>query len=320
MKIRAKSLTLVTVLGLLLSSGRVLNALEDAKVNTSGSASVNAFIFKLGGDLGFYKEDGLRVLPIVASSQAGIQGLLGGSFDYSQITGQASVAIFRGAPLKIIMVFEVKPLFWLYGRKGINTLQDLKGGKLVGVSSLGAGTDQMTREVFAKKGIDPLRDVVIQGTGTGAVRLAALLSGALDAAIVTTAERIIAKKNGLRELAFYGDLVDTINGGVAVRERLLSERRDFVRRFLHGTLRVFLWIRSNEKEAVARMAQAFKIPENEAFEVYKESVQAHSLDGTITRDFQERVIAFQKKQVKVDKEIPPETVYDFSILQSLKKS
>ena len=317
MKIRVKSFTLIAVFGLLLSSGRVSNALEVVSVNTAGTVSVNAFIFKIGEEKDFYKEDGLQVLSIVASSQAGIQGLLAGSFDFSMITGQASAAIFRGAPLKVIMVFEAKPLFWLYGSKGTKTLEDLKGGKRVAVSSLGAGTDQMTREVFAKKGIDPQRDVVIQGTSSGAARLAALLSGAIDAAIVTSAERIIAKKNGLRELAFYGDFVETINGGVAVRERLLLERPDFVRRFLRGTLRAFLWIRSNEKEAVARMARAFKMPDNEALEIYKTTMPAHSLDGTITPDYQKRVIAFQKKQLKVDKEIPPETVYDFSILQSL---
>ena len=319
MKIWARSFTLVTILGFLSGGGEVLNAqeLQEVKVHTSGSATVNALIFKIGEDLGFYKDEGLRVLPIVATSQAGVQGLLGGSFDYSQIIGQGSVAIFRGAPLKILMVFETKPLFWLYGRKGINTLEDLKGGKLVGVSSLGAGTDQMTREVFAKKGIDAQRDVVIQGTGTGAVRMAALLSGAIDAAVVSPSERIIAKRNGLHELAFYGDFVDTVNGGVLARERLVSERRDFVRRFLRGTLRAFLWIRSNEKEAVARITGDFKIPESEAFEIYKEGVRVHSHDGTITRDYQERVIAFQKKHVKVDKEVLPERVYDFSILQSL---
>lgn len=36
-------------------------------------------IFKIGEEKGFYKEDGLRVLPITTSSQAGIQGLLAGA-------------------------------------------------------------------------------------------------------------------------------------------------------------------------------------------------------------------------------------------------
>jgi hypothetical protein len=34
-------------------------------------------------------------------------------------------------------------------------------------------------------------------------------------------------------------------------------------------------------------------------------------------DMQQRIIGFQKKQLKIDKEVPPEQVYDFRILRSL---
>lgn len=291
--------------------------LEEVKVHVSGSASANSLIFSIGEQKGFYKENGLKVLPIMATSQAGIQGLLGGSFDASQILGQSSAFILRGAPLKIVMVFDTKPLFWLFGKKGIKTVEDLKGGKLVGVSSLGAATDQMTRELLAKSGIDPRRDVVIQGTGTGSVRMAALLSGALDAAIVNPAERIVAKKHGLTELIFYGDKLETVAGGVSVRETLLADKSDFVHRLLRGTLRAFLWFRANQAEAVAIMAKDAKISTDDALEIYKATMAVFTPDGTISADVQRRIMEFQKGQLKIDKEVPPEQVYDFRILRSL---
>ena len=313
---RRLSLFLLTALSLLGLRG-VAHPLYEVKVHISGSASANSLIFQIGEAKGFYKEDGLKVLAITATSQAGIQGLLAGSFDFSQILGQSSAFILRGAPLKIVMVFDTRPLFWLFGKKGVRTLQDLKGGKLVGVSSLGASTDQMTRELLARNGIDPRRDVVIQGTGTGAVRLAALLGGALDAAIVNPSERIIAKKNGLQELIFYGDQLETVAGGVSVREKVLTDKSEFVRRFLRGTLRAFLWLRSNESEAVNLMAKDFKIPGDEVLEIYKATLQVFTRDGTMPVDSQERIIAFQKKQLKVEKDVSPEQVYDFRILRSL---
>lgn len=313
---RFRSLLLLTALPILALCG-LAYPLDEVKVHISGSASANSLIFRIGEEKGFYKEDGLKVLAITATSQAGIQGLLAGSFDFSQILGQSSAFILRGAPLKIIMVFDTRPLFWLFGKKGVRTLQDLKGGKLVGVSSLGASTDQMTRELLARNGIDPRRDVVIQGTGTGAVRLAALLSGALDAAIVNPSERIIAKKNGLQELIFYGDQLETVAGGVSVREKVLTDKSEFVRRFLRGTLRAFLWLRSNENEAVNLMAKDFKIPGEEALEIYRATLQVFTRDGTMPVDSQERIMAFQKKQLKVEKDVSPERVYDFRILRSL---
>jgi ABC-type nitrate/sulfonate/bicarbonate transport system substrate-binding protein len=293
-------------------------AIDDIKVHTSGSTSANVLIYKIAQERGFYKEEKLNVLTIAATSSAGIQGLVGGSFDFSQILGQTSAAILHGAPLKNVMVFDTRPLFWFFGSKKIRRLQDLKGGKLVGVSSLGANTDQMTREVLAMNGIDPRRDVVIQGTGTGAIRLAALLGGSLDAAITNPTESIVARKQGLNELFFYGDYdLNIVSGGAALTDRMLKEKPDFVRRFLRATLRALLWFRANEKEAVARMAEAFKISRDDALGIYKATLKSYTLDGTIARDQQEKILSFQRKQLKVEKEIAPEQVYDFTILRAL---
>jgi len=90
-----------------------------------------------------------------------------------------------------------------------------------------------------------------------------------------------------------------------------------VRRFLRGTLNAFLWFRSNEKEAVARLAESLRIPKDEAQEIYKATLRSYSTDGTISRELQENSISFQRKQLKIEKEIQPESVYDFSILRAL---
>jgi NitT/TauT family transport system substrate-binding protein len=293
-------------------------AIDEVKVHTSGSTSANVLIYKIAQERGFYREDHLDVLTIAATSSAGIQGLVGGSFDFSQILGQTSAAILHGAPLKNVMVFDTRPLFWFFGSKKVKRLQDLKGGKLIGVSSLGANTDQMTREVLALNGIDPRKDVVIQGTGTGAIRLAALLGGSLDAAITNPTESIMARKQGLNELFFYGDYdLNIVSGGVALTERMLKEKPDLVRRFLRATVRGLLWFRTNEKEAVGRMAEGFKISRDDALGIYKATLKSYTQDGTMSRETQEKIINFQRKQLKVEKEIAPENVYDFTMLRAI---
>jgi hypothetical protein len=42
-----------------------------------------------------------------------------------------------------------------------------------------------------------------------------------------------------------------------------------------------------------------------------------SADGTIPRSLQEKMIAFQRKSLKVDRDVAPENVYDLSIVRSL---
>jgi NitT/TauT family transport system substrate-binding protein len=310
-------LAIVTAFVLLAGTVSPAAALDEIKVHTSGSTSANVLIYKIAQEKGFYRDENLNVLTIAATSQAGIQGLVGGSFDFSQILGQTSAVILHGAPLKNVMVFDTKPLFWFFGSKKIKRLEDLKGGKLVGVSSLGANTDQMTREVLAMNGIDPRKDVVIQGTGTGPIRLAALVGGSLDAAIANPTESIMARKQGMNELFFYGDYdLNVVSGGVALTDRMLKEKPDLVRRFLRATVRSLFWFRANEKEAVARMAQGFKISRDDALVIYKATLKSYTTDGTISRELQDKIVGFQKKQLKIEKDIGPEQVYDFTVLRA----
>jgi ABC-type nitrate/sulfonate/bicarbonate transport system substrate-binding protein len=215
------------------------------------------------------------------------------------------------------MVFDTRPLNWLFASKNFKTIQDLKGGKQIAVSSFGAALDQMTREVLAKHGLDPQRDVVLRAIEPTPNRLAALLTGAVDAAVLNQLDRLIAKKNGFNELLFYGDDLEFVTAGAVVAEKTFAQRPDLVQRFLRGTLRGFLWLKSNEKEAVPKFAAAMKISESEAGEVYKAALKIMSADGTIPRSLQEKMIAFQRRSLKVEREVVPEQVYDFTMIRAL---
>jgi len=146
--------------GLVLPRGAL--SLDPVNVHISAGISPNTLLYRFTREKGFYRAEGLDALLIQAGMLPGIQGLVGGSFHFSQILGQGAGGILRGLPLKIVMVFDTRPLNWLYASKNINTLQDLKGGKQIAVSSFGAALDQMTRELLTKHGIDPQRDVALR--------------------------------------------------------------------------------------------------------------------------------------------------------------
>jgi ABC-type nitrate/sulfonate/bicarbonate transport system substrate-binding protein len=312
---RTFSLLLMVIVGL--GWARDSSALDEVNLHISAGVSGNALLYKFTLEKGFYRQEGLDVRPIQAGMLPGIQGLVGGSFHFSQILGQGAGAILRGVPLKIVMVFDTRPLNWLFARKEIKSLQELKGGKQVAVSSFGAALDQMTRDLLPKHGIDPQRDVVLRAIEPTPNRLAALMSGAVDAAVVNQMDRIIAKKNGFNELLFYGDDLEFVTAGAVTTERTLAQRPDLVHKFLRGTLRGFHWLKNNEKEVVARMVPIMKVSETEATDVYGAWLRVMSVDGTIPRSLQEKMIAFQRRSLKVERDVAPENVYDLSIVRSL---
>ena len=291
--------------------------LDRVNLHVTGSGSPFPLIFKVGIENGYYKEEGLEVLPITAQLLTGIQGVVAGSFDFSQILGQGSAAILRGVPLKIVMAFDTRPLWWLYGRKQLRTAQDLKGGKQVAVASFGSAVHQTTLEILSKHGIDPARDVVLRPVGNDPDRVAALLSGGVDAAVLNQASRAVAIKHGLHELLFYGGEIDYVTAGIVTSEQTLTQRPDLALRFVRGTLKSFFWFKSSEKEMIDRMSRWLKISDAEAEDIYKSTVKVLSKDGTISREVQERMISFQRKALKIEKEVPAEQVYDFGIIRAL---
>jgi len=144
------------------------------------------------------------------------------------------------------------------------------------------------------------------------------MGGGLDAAIFNSVEALTAKKQGLNELLFYGDYdLNIISGGVIVKQRTIAENGDFLRRLLRGTLQAFHWIRSNETEGASLVANNFKLSTSDTSEIFRDTLKVYTQDGTVPREQQERIVEFQRKQLKVDREISPDTIYDFSILRSL---
>jgi NitT/TauT family transport system substrate-binding protein len=308
-------LFIVFLLALSFSGDRVSLALDEAKIHVAGTPNITSFVYHVGKEKGFYSEEGIELQPIMAGMLQGIQGLIGGSFDYSQMLGQGGGAIMRGAPLKIIMAFDSRPSWFVLGGKNMKTIQDLKGKQLA-VSSFGAALDQMTRELLPRFGMEPMRDVILRAIEPPPNRLAALLSGAVDAAVLTHTETIVARRQGFNELIFFGDHIEFVSAGVVATERNITQRPDFVRRFIRGALKTFYWLKANEKEVVARLAKATKSSEADGLELYRTGVKLFSRDGTIARDLQERMISLQRKVLQVEKELTPESIYDFSFVRA----
>jgi hypothetical protein len=67
------------------------------------------------------------------------------------------------------------------------------------------------------------------------------------------------------------------------------------------------------------MRQYGKLSGADAVTVHKMVVPIYSRNGTIPRSFQERMIAMQTANLKIEKKITPEMVYDFSIVESLNR-
>ena len=161
------------------------------------------------------------------ASGAGVQALVAGSVDTSQILGLTlRAAINRGAPLKIVMVFNDQPTYRLMAKKEIASFADLKGKSSPAV--LRSISGYVAAAPFGKT-----RRRSAQGCHDRLYRefqchLSIPNRWSVAAAVLVPPLDAVAKEADFRELADFAkeDLGPFIGGGVSVSDKFLRERPD----------------------------------------------------------------------------------------------
>ena len=267
------------------------------------SFDISVIPFYIAKEKGYFREEGLEPSLILASPGVGINGLVAGNFHFSASAGSASTAIARKLPLKVVLVNTFKPAFWIYARENIKSPLQLKGKKLA-VSSLGGLSHTLARLALKNAGLDPDREVVMIAAGTTDIRLAALKSTAVDAAVLNAPGKFKAKKAGLNEVLFIGEQIDSLSGGVATTSELIQTRPETVQRFVTGAVKGLKYFLSNRPGSVLFMVKTMNVDMEMAKEVYEMSLPMFTEGGTAGDEFMRNEVQLQAGVLGL-KEVPP---------------
>jgi ABC-type nitrate/sulfonate/bicarbonate transport system substrate-binding protein len=229
------------------------------KLGWSG-AGVGADLLKLIDRSSLWRKHAVDVRPIYLTSgnlmaqtlSSGEIGLAG--FD---VTAMLGLGVSGAGDLKVVsvMINRLEPFFVV--RSSIATPAALRG-KRIAISRFGSGSDIITRVALRYWKLDPDKDVAFFQSGNTPTRIAALVAGHMDAALVSSTQvRKIVETGCCRVLADLSDLpINYANYGVVVSGPVLRNQRDSVRRFL---------------EALTEGIHVFKTRPETAMAVLKES-------------------------------------------------
>ena len=278
------------------------------------SISISSGSFIVAKEAGFYKEEGLNVELVVMRGAPAIQGLIGGTVPFASSGGAGLLPIVRGAPLRIMLTTFSRPMFWVYSKPEIRTVEELRG-KTIGVSSIGSGPDTLLRTMLRKHGLDGNRDVVILSTGPGTARFFSLKTGVTDAAVLNEQAALMAQESGLRQLFSFtkGEDFVEVQGSIVVRDSLLESDPVLVEKFTRATLKGILYLKDNRAGSVAIHARVLKVNETIANRIYDLARPGVTADGTVSEEVQKKSLEQIIDRTDI-KEIPPlKKVFDFSI-------
>lgn len=270
--------------------------------------------FVVARDRGYFREEGLDVNLIVMPSAIAMQALIGGNVKFSTVGGAGLLPILRGAPIRFLFTTFNRPMFWLYAKPDIRSVEGLRGKK-VGVSSLGSGPDSLLRDLLKKHGMEGGRDVVILAMGSGTARFHALQANSEDAAMLSIPSNFLAHDAGYRELVSFIDQEWVeLQGSVLATRSLMSAEPAVVEKFIRASLKGFRYFRDQRAGTVAILAKFMRIREDVAAKIYDVARPGLTRDGLVPEDLQRKSV--EHVAGRADLKEPPrlDRIFDNAVL------
>ena len=260
MRHSARSLLLVLAA---LGAASAAHAADAVKMGNIGSANANLWPTLIAAKKGFYAAEGLNVdIVHVQSSAALVQQLAAGSLDLSMSSGMVDIirAIDKGAPLALIRFEAQAPPYALVAKPAIKDMQGLKG-KTISIGGPKDITRIFLERMLQPSGVKPGEyDLVFAGATQA--RAAALLGGAVDAAIVVPPFNFQAQSAGFNQLGLTIDTAaDLPFSGTVANRGWAASRRDVLQKLLNAQQKSIAWFydQANKAEAVAILGQQSSI-------------------------------------------------------------
>jgi NitT/TauT family transport system substrate-binding protein len=304
----------------LLVSNAELRAQSPEKIlitHSSESISITPLIY--GIEKGFYRKEGIDLQFRVLRGELAVSAIVGGKeVDYLYGAGTAFFAAVRGVPMKVLSHDFKSVFFYLMGNPQVRSGQDLKG-KRVAVASLAGTGAAATRASLKAIGVDPDRDVTLIVIGAASVRMAAMETGSVEAAIMPVPWNFRMKQKGFKELIYAGKVMSQPLTGLATSKDKVDKQPDQVRRMLRGFIRSMKAIREDRKGVTEFIAKKFSLDAPTAEETYKIMVQTLTEDGTIADADLQQLLDEAKQETGVKRAIALRDIVDYSILRSAAK-
>lgn len=304
----SKSVTAAILIIIFLASARWAGALDTVTAALTSKAFQYVPLV-IAQDRGYMKEEGLDLKLVYMQNSVGLQALIADTVQFSGSGSSALVAISKGnAPLRTVLAFNDQVLQWIVARPNIKNLRDLSGKKIAttGVASIAAF---MLRNILTKNNIP--KDIVLIDPGP-VNRLPSLLSGAVDAAIVSPEERYAALDQGMKDILFFGKEVKNSWGTFATSERFLKERPKLLAGFVRAVVKGLRVARQERDTTIAAITKFSELDRVLSTRMYDDLVGTFTKNGYVDEQSQKNDLAIVAQVADVNEIVPIKRAYDFS--------
>jgi NitT/TauT family transport system substrate-binding protein len=211
---------------------------------------------QLGTDQGIWQANGLEVELTHAPANTGPAAVISGQAPFMVGGCAESIsAVAGGADFVLWIQPSNRMQYTLAGGPNVPDAASLRGKRLA-VSRIGSSSHLSTKFILKHLGYDPDADVSYVQVGNTPDRVAALLSGSVDATILSSDEgSLIGNQPGMRLLVdMTKENVPYCPQGVVALRQYVRDNADVIRRFTRAFVEMTARFKQNREEALAAIS------------------------------------------------------------------
>jgi ABC-type nitrate/sulfonate/bicarbonate transport system substrate-binding protein len=272
----------------------------------------------------FFEAEGIKVDWVRAGQSAKALQMLAAKA--SQISNSSVVDTFRaiesGAKVVAFLNGMDAGLHWMIGAKSIKTVQDLKGKRII-TGGQGDITNLWWNAMARKHGFDGQRDAQVLFAGSTTNRMAALIAGGVEGAVISPPQSFKLLEQGYSDLGPMAPYLGALPiMTFAVNRDWVAENGKTLAAFVraHNKATEFLW--QNRNEASAILAKAGGTSLEEALKTWDvaDKVKSYRVDGQLTDEGLKNAIAALAAAGDIkDPNRPVSYYYDASFVEAAQR-
>ena len=197
-------------------------------------------------DKGFYAAEGLEASFVSLTGRALVTAGLSGSVDFIPIPSGGAQAALSGADIRYVVGQSLKSQWIIVARPHIEKVQDLRG-KTVGYGRTGsADYDEGAAVLRRAFNMEVGKDYKVISFQAEPERIAALVNGDIEAALISVPHAPKALNAGMKLLVRTGDYIQRAGGTFWTRKAYVEQNPETVKKFVRAIAKGVMYYRDNK--------------------------------------------------------------------------
>lgn len=281
------------------------------------SRSLTSFLIpEIARQKGFFQAEGLEAHLIYVRGAIDIKALVTGDVDYAMSSGSAISAFTAGIPIRLVFGLVSRAEHVLMAQSKFRQVKELKG-QAIGSLNPGGLVDALLRQILAKNGLDPDRDVTLINLGGTPERYAALKTGTVAATVLGAPHNFRAEREGFNKIAAAADYTQVPTAALSVRADRLAKQPQQIKKTMRAILRAMKHMRDNRTETVTTIVREFGMDGDSAAKGYDQIVSLMSENGYVPVNGVQFLIDLARQTQKIARPISAGQMIDHSLLEEL---